>query len=256
MPGAQAHLAAVCNLLASPAISDLFPHLSAEGEARSACLLGAVSPDVRAVSRQAREETHFFAIPPQEEAPAQAIMLARWPELHRAPTRDLLRAAFVAGYITHLVMDQTWVEMIVMPSLFIEGRSWGVFHPRWRTYSLLMTYLEDQASRYLSGGLAEQLVRAEPRGWLPFVRDRHLIQWRDHVAGIISSGGIRPLARMFALSNGMPVETLETIIRSEERRGAEVYRHVSRERLTAFEAETARRSQQAVTAYLLGRQGG
>jgi hypothetical protein len=252
MPVAHTHLAAVWTLLASPAVREVFPYGPAEGGARSAFLLGAVSPDVRAVSGQAREETHFFSIPPQGEIPAQAQMLARWPELRDAPAHDPLRAAFVAGYITHLVMDQTWAEMIVMPGLFIEGQAWGALHPKWRIYSLLMTYLDDQASQRLPGGLAEQLVRAKPRGWLPFVQDGHLIRWRDHVAGIISSGGISPLIRLFALSNGMPVKALEAIIRSEERMEAEVYRYVPRERLAAFEAETARRSQQAVRAYLLG----
>ncbi len=249
MPNAQTHLTAVCAVLAQPPIQAAFRWL-AEGEARSAFLLGAISPDVRAISGQTREETHFFTIPPADPRPAQAVMLEAWPTLRNAAALSRPHAAFVAGYITHLVMDQTWVEQVVMPALFVEGTRWDTGHPNWRLYAILMTYLEYRAAARLPTGVVEALLRASPDRWLPFVADTYLTAWRDHVTQHIREGGARRLSAMFAHASGLEPDDLEAIVLSEERMAAEAFCAVPRERLVAFENETQARSLRAVLDYL------
>src|SRR5512138_2301649 len=131
MPNAETHLTAACDLLAEPDITRAYPWLADE-TCYSAFLLGSVSPDVRAIGGQTREETHFFTIPFEDERLAPAVMCGSWPQIASAAKLAPTRAAFVAGYMTHLIMDQTWVEMIVMPGLFIPGTTWGHQHPNWR----------------------------------------------------------------------------------------------------------------------------
>ncbi|GAB4476988.1 MAG: hypothetical protein Kow00124_19670 [Anaerolineae bacterium] len=220
--------------------------------ARSAFYLGAVAPDARIVSGQRREETHFFDIPGAEgDPPAQEVMLARWPELRcRAAPSDRQRAALVAGYITHLVMDQTWVEMIVMPGLFIEGMTWNTNHPNWRVYSILMTYLEYRASQRLPREVLVELSSAAPAAGLPFLSLEHLLGWRDHVVHHIEAGGARQVSRLFARSSGLTTEALEGIVSSEEQMAREAYHLVPHRWLQAFEAEAADRSLRAVLRYL------
>ncbi len=249
MPNAQTHITAVCAMLAQPPIQAAFRWLADE-DARSAFLLGAISPDVRAISGQKREETHFFTIPPDDPRPAQVVMLEVWPELRRATALSRPHAAFVAGYITHLVMDQTWIEQIVMPALFVEGATWGVDHPNWRLYSILMTYLEYRAAAHLPEDAVETLLKATPNRWLPFVADTHLTAWRDHVVQHIREGGARRLSVMFARTSGLEPDELEAIVLSEERMALEAFRLVPRERLAAFERETQARSLRAVLDYL------
>lgn len=249
MPNAQTHITAVCAMLAQPPIQAAFRWLANE-DARSAFLLGAIGPDVRAISGQTREETHFFTIPPDDPRPAQAVMLEAWPELRHAAALSRPHAAFVAGYITHLVMDQTWIEQIVMPALFVEGAAWGVDHPNWRLYGILMTYLEYRAAARLPAGTVEMLLKASPRGWLPFVADAHLAAWRDRVAQHIREGGARRLSAMFARTSGLALDELEAIVLSEERMAVEAFHLVPRERLAAFERETQARSLRAVLDYL------
>lgn len=249
MPNAQTHLTAVCAVLAQPPLQAAFRWL-AEGEACSAFLLGAISPDVRAISGQTREETHFFTIPPDDPRPAQAVMLEAWPTLRNAAALSRPHAAFIAGYITHLVMDQTWIEQVVMPALFVEGAAWGTDHPNWRLYVVLMTYLEYRAAARLPSGVVETLLKATPDRWLPFVADAHLTAWRDHVAQHIREGGARRLSAMFARTSGLEPDDLEAIVLSEERMTAEAFCTVPRERLAAFENETQARSLRAVLEYL------
>ncbi len=251
MPNAQTHLASVCDLLAQPTVQAAFGWL-ADDQAQAAFLLGAISPDVRAVSGDIREATHFFDIPPRDAQPAPRAMLRAWPQL-RDP-RQLVRpqAAFVAGYITHLVMDQTWVEMIVMRRLFVAGTHWGIHHPNWRVYSVLMTYLEYQAAARLPRRAVDLLAQAEPHGWLPFIRDEHLIEWRDHVVSVIERGGAQLISRMFAETNRITPAEMEAIVLSEERMAEEGFAVVSREHLRAFEDEVGRRSASTATHYLAG----
>ncbi|HOA24705.1 MAG TPA: hypothetical protein PK801_00230 [Aggregatilineales bacterium] len=247
MPNAQTHLSSVWHLLAQPPIQAAFPWL-AEDCARSAMLLGAISPDARVVSGHPRTETHFFDIPMQE--PGHRALFRQWPALADAAALGEAHAAFIAGYLTHLIMDQTWVEVIVMPGLFVEGQVWGVEHPNWRLYSLLMTYLEYRAAERLPARAVDLLAQAEPRGWLPFVSDHHLAGWRDHVVGIIRTGGPRLLSRMFAETNDLTAEQMEAIVLSEARMEEEVYHTIPRERLLAFEEQVGERSQQVVIDYL------
>lgn len=247
MPNAQTHLSSVWHLLAQPPIQAAFPWL-AEGCVRSALLLGAISPDARAMSGHPRAETHFFDIP--MAGPGHRALLREWPGLADAAALGEEHAAFVAGYITHLIMDQTWVEMIVMPGLFVEGHVWGVEHPSWRLYSLLMTYLEYRAAERVPARAITLLAQAEPRGWLPFVSDRHLTAWRDHVVAIIRAGGPRLISRMFAETNDLTAEEMEAIVLSEARMAEEVFGAIPREQVLAFEEAAGERSQQAVVDYL------
>lgn len=249
MPNAQTHLAAACDLFALPEIRSALPWLAQE-EAQSSFLLGTISPDVRAISGNTREATHFFAIPPDDPRPPQDVMLAEWPQLRDAPALGAAHAAFVAGYMTHLIMDQTWVEMVVMPGLFIDGTTWGTRHPNWRVYCILMTYLEYRAADGLPAGTGRQLAKARPDGWLPFVADHYLAEWGGRISHMIEQGGARLVSRALAQTCNLAPEEMEAIVLSEDRMSADAYWVVPRECLLAFEAESARRSGAAVMGYL------
>jgi len=249
MPNAHTHLAAVADLLNQPELTAEVPWLNND-EAQSAFLLGAIGPDARAVSGQPREATHFFNIPPEDNVLAQDVMLRSYPILHPAVSLTPARAAFVAGYITHLVMDQTWLEVVVMPGLFIDGLTWGTRHPNWRLYSILMTWLEYRAAAQLSKQTAASLAHAQPDSWLPFVQDRHLVQWRDHVVNMIRTEGAQRTSVIFAQTNNLSAQELEDIVLSEAQMAEQAYPTVAPECLAEFETTTARRSLAAVLNYL------
>jgi hypothetical protein len=248
MPNAQTHLAAACDLMALPAVMAAFPALAGEA-VQAAFLLGAIGPDVRAISGQSREATHFFEIPSTDERPAQTLMFEAYPELATAAVLPPEQAAFIAGYVTHLVMDETWLRVVVMPGLFISGEPWGTEHPNWWAYSLLMTWLEYRAADRLCKIALPGLSGAQPQHWLPFVTDEALRRWRDHVAGLIGLGGASLVSAMFAHTNGISPAELEAIVLDEARMANEAFNVVPRERLESFEAATRRESEAAVVTY-------
>jgi len=249
MPHAQTHLVAACEVLAQPALVTSFPWM-ADDAAQSAFLLGAISPDARILSGHPREATHFFDIPPERDRPAQARLLDEWPVLRREAVADRQQAAYVAGYMTHLVLDQTWVEQIVMPGLFIEGLEWGFGHPNWRLYTILMTYLERRAESRLPGDALDRLKRARPDHWLPFLDDSTLLRWRETILKIVEGGGAARVSDEFARTNGLDAGEMAAIVGSEARMAEVAYPTVPRERLLAFEEEARDRSAGAVMDYL------
>jgi hypothetical protein len=248
MPNAQTHLAAASDLIQTLSGDPTLFWLAGD-DVKSAFLLGAISPDVRVVSSQQREETHFFTIPPIDARLAEDVMLRQWPGLRSMGQQNPVGAAFVAGYMTHLAMDQVWVDVIVMPRLFSEGHPWGVSHPNWRLYSILMTYLEYRAEDRFPSSDLTLLASAEPDHWLPFVEDRFLLEWRDYVVEMIRTDGARRTSELFVRSNGLSAADLEALVLSEQRMEAEVFPFVSQDDLTIFEAEAMRRSQEAVRGF-------
>lgn len=255
MPNAQTHMASVYDLLEDSGLTSAYPWLTGEAE-KSAFFLGAISPDVRIVSGHSREETHFFAIEPdglhlEAPTPAQA-MVATWAELADPHRLGSERAAFVAGYMTHLMMDIVWVEHIVMKGIYIPGEQWSTRHPNWRLYSLLMTYLEYRAAERVPAGCEAWLKSPAPDQWLPFVADKDLLAWRDHVVERIE-GGTRLISAMFAWSNGLTADILENIVLSEEQMADEVFVTIPKQSVLLFEQEATARSAEVVAAYLSGK---
>jgi hypothetical protein len=179
-------------------------------------------------------------------------MLAAHPSLAFASLLTPTHAAFIAGYLSHLIMDEVWLHDIVMPYIFVDDARWGTAHPRFWLYGYLMVYLERQSVGHLQHAAPILLSQAEPEGWLPFVHDRFLRAWRDQVADQIVLGGAALVTQYFAEMIGMTMEELAAITSSEERMAEEVYPIVPRDRVAGFRQCVHERAQKIIGAYLMG----
>jgi hypothetical protein len=77
--------------------------------------LGSTAPDIHILMRWERERTHFFDLQKLEEQSAVAAMFEAYPALARPAELSLPTVAFVCGYISHLVMDEIWINDIYRP---------------------------------------------------------------------------------------------------------------------------------------------
>lgn len=87
--------------------------LSLLDDERGSLYMGATAPDIRVVTRWERERTHFFDLNNFSEQDGVAAFFDAYPSLVAClepPTR-----AFVAGYLTHLVMDERWISNVYRP---------------------------------------------------------------------------------------------------------------------------------------------
>lgn len=83
-----------------------------DGVAREdgAYLLGATTPDIRVLTRGDRRDTHFFDLGVAEHQDTVGAFFAAQCGLADAGALDEQTVAWVCGYLTHLVLDERYIE--------------------------------------------------------------------------------------------------------------------------------------------------
>jgi len=89
-----------------------YPVLDAEP---GSLYLGATAPDIHILMRWDRKRTHFFDLGNFEEQSAVAAMFEVHPALAHPAELSPPAVAFVCGYISHLVVDEIWINDIYRP---------------------------------------------------------------------------------------------------------------------------------------------
>jgi hypothetical protein len=232
MPTPFTHLATVTEILDHPGLT---------GEARAALagelpafLLGNIAPDVQTLSGQTREATHFFPVPLDGGPPAAERLLARHPGLAQPGSLPPAQAAFLAGYLAHLVLDELWVADIFEP-VFGPDRAWGTFRERLYLHNVLRALWDAADHARLGPGTAEDLLAAEPAGWLPFVTDPHLRAWRNLVAGQLGPGAARTV-EVFAERMNTDPRALAELLASPAELERRVFVHLPEGALERYRA--------------------
>lgn len=78
-------------------------------------LLGATTPDIRVITRQDRYSTHFFNLNTAEHQDSVDAFLREHARLIDPGKLNPETRAFVAGYISHLVMDEQYITGVYRP---------------------------------------------------------------------------------------------------------------------------------------------
>jgi hypothetical protein len=216
---------------------------------RGPFLLGHTAPDVQTVSGQTREETHFYAIPRATERPAHETLFAAHPTLAHAEALPLAQAAFIAGYIAHLLLDELWLDDVFLR--YVAGQEWGTRRERSLLHNVLRTWMDRQDLQRLNGSVPAALRQAEPCAWLPFVSDEHLCAWRDWLVEQLGPGREVQTAEVFARRMDVPVAEMEIILRSSQRMEEHVFSHIPRAALQNFHDAGYARSVDLIIWYLL-----
>ena len=139
-------------------------------------LLGATSPDIRAITKTQRSDTHFAPLESMYITEGVDRLLATYPELTDLKTVSRSTQAFIAGYICHLIADQTWVISIYRPyfgnrTLFSDPAEANVYD---RAVQLM---LDSECQTSVS--LASNILEASELGVeLPFIANNALKEWR------------------------------------------------------------------------------
>ncbi len=78
-------------------------------------LLGATTPDIRVITRQDRYSTHFFDLNADEHQDSVAGFFKAHERLVQPEKLNAETRAFVAGYVSHLVMDEQYITGVYRP---------------------------------------------------------------------------------------------------------------------------------------------
>jgi len=250
MPTPFTHLATVPELLAHPGLAaPLAAALSAE---LPAFLLGNIAPDVQTVSGQSREATHFFKVPLGAGPPAGLRLLAAHAGLARPAALPPAQAAFLAGYLVHLVFDELWIARVFWP-YFGPAAAWGA-DQRERLYlhNLLRAAWDAADLARLTPPVAATLSAAAPAGWLPFVTDQHLAAWRDWVAPQLRPGAASRTVEVFTQRMQADPAAFAALLAAPAELDRRLYAHLPPAVLADYRAAALAASARLLHAYAAG----
>lgn len=179
MPGLRLHLTVAQDLAAQLASA----RIDAD---RGAYYLGATTPDIRVLTRWDRSRTHFFDLDDFGEQSGVHRLFEQHPSLRDAAALDATTTAFIAGYVSHLVMDEDYIAEIYRPmfgerSVLRDDALANVLD------KLLQWDIEradcDDASRIAE--IREAMLATAVEISIGFIAQETLAQWRDTSLSVI-----------------------------------------------------------------------
>jgi len=150
--------------------------------------LGSTAPDIRAMTKNPRELTHFAPLSVAEVGTGTRTMFQTHPELKEAMSPA--SQAFLAGYICHLAADEIWITSVFRPHFDtsvaetrltdndIEANIWD------RAMQLDM---DRQTLPQLNGDShPKDLLACSDQGVsMPFFEEGLLTEWKDRVGRFV-----------------------------------------------------------------------
>ncbi len=156
-------------------------------DANMGCFLfGSTSPDIRVITRRDRSIYHFAQLDFDELGAGMDGLFAEHPALKHANGHNEQTQAFVCGYLTHLIVDESWIVDMYRPyfgnrEVFSDGAKGNVYD------RALQLELDRQSTRPSD---AEAMLRRLPLDEIDvgFIPAETLNDWRDWVVSSLARG--------------------------------------------------------------------
>jgi hypothetical protein len=236
-------------------VGDRLRHRILEGE-RGNLYLGSTAPDIRVITLWERHRTHFFDLSNFDEQSGVEGLFAAYPRLREVGGIGGATAAFVAGYLTHLVMDELWITTIYRP--FFGERSPLGGNLRANIMDRAMQFSLDRQKRIdraLMAHVLEEVARSDLAIEIDFIDEETLHRWKDVIIEIVDHPPdwerFRAVAGRHLRDAGIESpEQFEEFLRSLPDLVDETLRYLSEERLREFMERSVEHSFGAVKEYL------
>lgn len=182
-------------------------------EALGAYLLGSTAADVQVITGQPRVATHFYKLDDCGSPVAVDRLLERYPGLADPTALSIDQAAFVTGYLVHLVWDELWARDIFLP-YYRDADHWPDRLAYFLHHNALRVWLDQQAYRALKRFQEVPMVleRIEVREWLQPAPMWALESWRDWLVGQLMDPASVQTAEVFAERMHVPIGNLMSIV--------------------------------------------
>ena len=217
-------------------------------------LLGSTSPDIRVITRRTREEYHFAPLDFRAIGEGVQSLFESNPSLDSSSVREGATQAFVAGYITHLISDESWICRMYRPFFgnpeVFEDEAVGKIMDR-----ALQLELDRQSWNTVDATF--DLLEAATDGVdVGFIPAETLAEWRQWLVTYLATGfsweRIRFMARRIAAGDeSHPAHTLaDEFCRSMPESMESLYQRVPRDNLGDYRGEAVASIVRALEDYL------
>lgn len=222
---------------------------------RGAFYLGATTPDIRVLTRWDREQTHFFSLNDFEEQDGLRLLFESQPQLREAALLNAPTAAFMAGYISHLVMDEDYICQVYRPVFGERSALRGDV-----TANLMDRLLQFELDRRdreeptrideIRQALQETAVDVS----IGFIARETLLDWRKISVDIINNpptwDRFRRIASRHLAAAGIGDESLDAFMGGVPSMLQQTLEHVGADRIQAYLHGTRARARAAIEEYL------
>ena len=224
-------------------------------QANMGCFLfGSTSPDIRVITRKKREIYHFAQLDFDSLGAGIEGLFESYPHLFPSSRHNPQTQAFVSGYLTHLIVDESWI-------IDMYRRYFGnpeVFHDDVKGNVMdRALQLELDRRSVEPPNAAEMLNEITVEGIeVGFIPSETLCDWRDWVVTSLVRGFTWERLRFMAgrISGGdetHPAHTLaDDFVRSVPQGLANLYDHVPQRSLADFREQTVDALVCAIEGYL------
>jgi hypothetical protein len=154
---------------------------------RGAYYMGATGPDMHVLDGSRRRATHFFDLGCIEEQDCVGAFFESYPELRDAKALSPRTAAFVAGYLSHLVVDELWITDVYRPFFGSQSSLGG--DAQANVIDRVLQYdmdLERQRDREATAEIRAALLADPVDVEAGFVDNAALRRWRDVAADLLA----------------------------------------------------------------------
>jgi hypothetical protein len=225
-------------------------------EERGNLYLGATAPDIRVITRWERSRTHFFDLDVFEHQDAAGDFFRSYPSLAEAGNVTPATSAFIAGYLSHLVMDATWIDRIYRPFFGRDSALGG--NLRANILDRALQYSLDSDTRgddELMSDVIQEVARCDLDLEIDFIDNDSLREWRRIITDFAKTqpswDRFRERIRHHMADAGSDVnEDCEELALSLPELVDETLRYLSRQRLEEWMDESLDESAAVVREYL------
>jgi hypothetical protein len=225
-------------------------------EERGNLYLGSTAPDIRVMTRWQRGRTHFFDLSNFDEQSGVAGLFEAYPRLRDPGELSAATGAFVAGYVTHLVMDELWINTIYRP--FFGERSPLSGGVRANIMDRVMQFSLDRQKRIDRGLMAHilnEIARSDLALDVEIIDGDTLGRWKEIILEVVNHPPdwerFRYIASRHLRAAGIESpEQFQEFLQSLPDLVDETLRYLGEKRLRQFMERSLEESLRAVKEYL------
>lgn len=216
-------------------------------------LFGATAPDARYLTGIPREETHFFPLDRESHQGSVRRFFQAKPHLKEGGRLWPPQRAFIAGYLSHLVVDELWIQDIYRPyfgkdSPLLDSREAALWD------RALQFELEQREHPGVTANLSALIGSASAAESLGLIEVGTLGRWRRLVAAALSAD--TPLERYRLFAQNFPkgrfdIHDIESFLEAFPSIREQVLRYVPTQAIAAFRENCVVRSAAVIRGYLV-----
>lgn len=236
-------------------VADRLRHRVLDRE-RGNLYLGSTAPDIRILTRWERERTHFFDLNNFQEQNGVAGLFRAYPHLARPAELNDPTIAFIVGYITHLVMDETWINSVYRPCFGERSPLGGGLRANIMDRALQFSLdRERRSDRELMAHVLDAMARCDLSLRIDFIDADTLRRWREVIVDVVNHPPdwerFRYIAGRHLREAGLDSpEAFREFVRTLPDLVEETIRYLTPERVQAFLDRSLAASLEAAREYL------